>query len=52
MAAVHENQMTAYTLSIVIGACLFYETMQTTNVYLMPNRCAEIMIEHHKEIFK
>lgn len=50
--------MTAHTLSIVVGAFIFYETMQdlnmltTLNRCMLPNKCIEIMIECNKEVFE
>lgn len=49
--------MTAHTLSIVVGAFVFYETMQDLNILtnlnrcMLPNKCIEIMIENNKEVF-
>lgn len=57
VSSIPENEMTAHTLSIVVGAFIFYETMQDLNILtnlnrcMLPNKCIEIMIECNKDVF-
>lgn len=51
------NEMTARSLSMVCGACICYETVQTMSggsrdSFVVPNRCVELMILYHREVFK
>lgn len=55
VADIPENDMTPYTLSIVIGACVCYETMADVcfdpELCRIPNKCIEVLIQHYKIIF-
>ncbi|GAB0099270.1 hypothetical protein DMENIID0001_151200 [Sergentomyia squamirostris] len=54
----HGNQNNAGTLSVVVGACIFYELLSDVDFQMnlakctVTNKCIEIMIEEYSAIFE
>lgn len=52
-----ENEMNVRSLAMVCGACICYESVQSVHhgrnpdAFVLANKCVELMILHHREVF-